>query len=72
MMGLLVKSEKERAKKAGKALPAKGILVEMRGDWDWLNSWYNIPTYNTKSGMCWLCPAKRIFELALPMTEVLD
>ena len=49
--------EKERAKKAGKALPAKGILVEMRGVWDLLKSWYNIPTYNTKSGMCWLCPA---------------
>ena len=39
-------------------LPAKGILAEVRGDWDWLNSWLNIPAYNTNSGMCWLCPAK--------------
>ena len=39
-------------------LPAKGILCEIRGDWDWLNSWLNFPTWNAGSGMCWLCPAK--------------
>ena len=55
-----LKSDKKRAKDAGRSLPAKGLLVELRGDWDWLNSWYNIPTYNTKSGMCWLC--KTTFE----------
>ena len=55
-----LKPDKKRAKDAGRSLPAKGLLVELRGDWDWLNSWYNIPTYNTKSGMCWLC--KTTFE----------
>lgn len=39
-------------------LPAKGILCEIRGDWDWLNSWLNFPTWNTGSGMCWMCHAK--------------
>ena len=39
------------------ALPGKGILAEVRGDWDWLNSWCNIPAYNTKSGLRWLCCA---------------
>ena len=39
-------------------LPAKGILCEVRGDWDWLNSWLNFPAWNTGSGMCWLCAAK--------------
>ena len=42
------------------ALPAKGILCEVRGGWDWLNSWLNFPTWNTGSGMCWLCEAKHI------------
>ena len=55
-----LKSDKQRRTYVGRDLPAKGILVEIRGDWDWLNSWYNIPTYNTKSGMCWLC--KTTFE----------
>ena len=39
-------------------LPAKAILAEIRGDWDWLNSYFNIPVWNTASGMCWLCEAK--------------
>ena len=51
------KSDKARSVLHGQ-LPAKGILAEVRGDWDWLNSWLNIPAYNTNSGMCWLCPAK--------------
>ena len=64
-----LKSEKERAKKAGKTVPAKGILVEMglaqqlvqhthlqRQEWHVLAVPCNI----------------REFELALPMTEVLD
>ena len=41
-------------------LPAKGMLCEIRGDRDWLNSWLNFPTWNTGSGMCWLCEAKHI------------
>lgn len=49
-------SDKHRAQLHGE-LPAKGTLAEIRGDWDWLNSWFNIPTYNTKSGMCWMCKA---------------
>ena len=51
------KYDKARALLKG-ALPAKGILCEVRGDWDWLNPWFNIPTYNTGWGMCWLCKAK--------------
>ena len=52
-----LKSDKQRRTYVGRDLPATDILVEIKGDWDWLNSWYNIPTYNTKSGMCWLCKA---------------
>ena len=51
-----IASDKERAKLQGD-LPAKGILAEVRGDWDWLNQWLQMPTWNTKSGMCWLCGA---------------
>ena len=28
----------------------KAFLTEIRGDWDWLNSWPNFPTWNTGSG----------------------
>ena len=48
-------SDKSRAKMQGHCLPAKGILCEVRADWDWFNQWLQLPTYNTKSGMCWLC-----------------
>ena len=51
-----LKSDLVRSKLKG-MLPAKGILAEIRGDWDWLNSWFSFPTFNTKSGMCWLCTA---------------
>jgi len=51
-----IRSDNKRKGLKG-ALPGKGILAEVRGDWDWLNSWCNIPTYNTKTGLCWLCCA---------------
>ena len=51
------KSDRKRSE-LKRALPGKGILCEARGDWDWLNSWFNLPTWNTGSGMCWLCKAK--------------
>ena len=37
----------------------KAVLCEVRGDWDWLNSWRNFPTWKTGSGMCWLCAARQ-------------
>lgn len=54
-----LKSDKTRAKLKGK-LPVQGILCEIRGDWDWLNSWLNFPVWNTGSGMRWLCKAKHV------------
>ena len=51
------KSDRKRSE-LKRALPGKGILCEARGDWDWLNSWFNLPTWNTGSGMRWLCKAK--------------
>ena len=50
------KSDKHRALLQG-SLPARGILCEVRGDWAWLNSWFNLPTWNTASGLCCLCKA---------------
>jgi hypothetical protein len=51
-------SDRHRRKLQGN-MPARGILAEIRGDWDWLNSWLNVPAWNSGSGMCWLCSAKR-------------
>eukprot|EP00438_Fugacium_kawagutii_P036728 Skav212623 [mRNA] locus=scaffold173:129862:131358:- [translate_table: standard] len=53
-----LRSDKKRSQSAGMSLPVKGILCEVRGDWDWYNSWLQCPTWNTKRGMCWLCHAK--------------
>ena len=50
-------TDKARSRLRGQ-LPARGILAEIRGDWDWPNSYFNIPVWNTASGMCWLCEAK--------------
>ena len=52
-----LKSDKKRKLIGGKSLPARGILCEIRGDWDWYNAWLQLPTWNTKWGMCWLCKA---------------
>ena len=49
-----LKSDKQRRQMQG-CLPAKGILCEIRADWDWFNQFLQLPTFNTKSGMCWMC-----------------
>ena len=52
-------SDRSRATLAGSGLQ-KALLCEIRGDWDWLNNWFNIPAWNTGSGMCWLCNARYV------------
>ena len=49
-----LKSDKQRRQMQG-CLPAKGILCEIRADWDWFNQFLQLPTFNAKSGMCWMC-----------------
>ena len=50
-------TDKKRSKLSATRLPAKGILCEIRGDWDWFNGWLQCPTHNTKRGLCWMCHA---------------
>ena len=50
--------DKARKQKAGKPMPARGGLVQLRGDWDWNCKWFGCPQWNEKNGMCWLCKAK--------------
>ena len=52
------KKDAERRKLAGKPMPAKACLLEMRSDWDWNCKWYGTPANNQKCGCCWLCAAK--------------
>lgn len=49
-------SDSKRTKFTG-TFAHKFILGEIRGDWDWYNQWLQAPTYNTSSGMCWICSA---------------
>ena len=51
-------SEKERAARGGKRLPAKACVIQIRADWDWFQHWMGAPQWNQLSGMCWLCKCK--------------
>jgi len=61
-------NDKARARLKGQ-LPAKCILCEIGGHWDWRNRWLQFPTYNTGNGMCWLCPAKHADYKAMGPNE---
>ena len=49
------KTDKARAKQAGKSLGTKSVLVEVRGDWKFFGETFGFPKHNTKKGCCWLC-----------------
>ena len=51
-----IQSDKARKSLKG-GLPAKALLTEVRGDWDFYETLLKFPAYNRKSGMCWMCPA---------------
>jgi hypothetical protein len=42
-------------KKLKGSLPAKAVLAEIRGDWDFYETILKFPAYNKLSGMCWMC-----------------
>ena len=45
--------------KRKKALPIpRGILAEVRADWDWMAGCYGFPTHRIAIGNCWICDAK--------------
>ena len=52
------KKEKARNGLAGKRMPAKAALIELRADWDWNCKWFGTPQHNSKAGCCWLRAAK--------------
>ena len=54
----LLTSDKERMQWAGKVMPAKAALIQIRSDWDWNMKWLGAPAPNQKVGCCWLCAAK--------------
>ena len=49
------RTDKARAKQAGKYLGTKSVLVEVRGDWKFFGETFGFPKHNTKKGCCWLC-----------------
>ena len=52
------KKDKARNCLAGKRMPARAALIELRGGWEHLCKWFGVPQHNTKAGCCWLCAAK--------------
>ena len=42
---------------AKQAMPARAILAEVRGDWDFYECVLKFPAWNRVSGMCWMCNA---------------
>jgi hypothetical protein len=49
--------EKFRRKLAGTPLPCRGLLAEVRADWQWLKQCLHIPAWNESRGICFLCKA---------------
>lgn len=50
------KCDKDRASAKG-GLTTRGLLSEIRGDWDFFETVLSFPAYNRLSGMCWMCNA---------------
>ena len=48
--------DKTRKKTAGKDIGVRGVLAEVRGDWQFFSSVFRFPAWNKKSGCCWMCP----------------
>ena len=45
----------KRAKLAGKELPVRAALVEVRGDWKMFGEIFHFPKWNQVAGICWKC-----------------
>lgn len=54
-----------RAKQAGKDLPAKAVLLQVRGDWSWYKQVFSFPSWSSSS-ICWLCGADKA---RIPFTD---
>jgi len=52
-------SDKVRSTSAGQALPVRGLLVEIRGDWKCMKEVFRLPGWqgNAVSKCCWKCSA---------------
>ena len=50
--------DKARQNMAGRPMPARAALMQLRGDWDWNCKYFGAPQWNELAGMCWLCKAK--------------
>lgn len=48
-------SDSKRRRQAGVALPCRGALVEIRGDWAFMRECFGLPAWNEAQGLCWLC-----------------
>lgn len=49
--------EAHRASMAGRALGARPLLVEVRGDWAWYKQVLRLPGWRDRAGCCFLCKA---------------
>lgn len=49
--------DSKRMKLAAKALSAKGVLCEIRGDWMMYTEVFRFPNWNSKGGCCFRCAA---------------
>ena len=47
--------DSKRAKMPGQTLGVQGVLAEVRGDWKFMKDTFGFPSWNTNSGVCWLC-----------------
>ena len=48
-----------RKKTAGSSLGARGLLVEVRGDWKMFSEVFRFQMWSQHSNICWLCAATK-------------
>ena len=49
--------DRSRAKVSRQALPIRGLLIEIRGDWKCMKDVFRLPGWQESEGCCWRCTA---------------
>ena len=45
----------------GEFCPGRGVVLQLRGDWQFLCQAFGFPQWNSVENMCWICAAGRLF-----------
>ena len=58
--------EAYRQKLSGTSLGYRGLLLEIKGDWEFFSNGLHLPRWDNKEGICFLCRATKRASLPQP------